>query len=170
MNYFSFKVCIKYRVYHTFTLCLTVLRRKDRIICKTFNEVISRIDNLSPNLLKYVPNAEVMISISCCFFFNHNSFVLSYAIFQLRITTCQMKPLSTCQTLTGRVEKSSLEIVMLLFQERVGVLCSTHWPVYFYDKMFFYCVINVCKEEEKVRAAQKSHWLIYILCINAFPE
>lgn len=108
LNYFGFKVCMKYRVYHKFTLCLIVLCRMDRIICKTFIEVISRIDNLLPDLLKYVPNTEVMLSIGCCFFFTHISFVLSYAIFQLRITNCQMKPLSMCQTLTGRVEKSSL--------------------------------------------------------------
>lgn len=73
-----------------------------------------------------MPNAEVMLSVGCCcccfvLFSTHNSSVLYYATFLLRISNCQMNPLSVCQALKGSC--SEMEPV---FQERVGVLYSTH--------------------------------------------
>lgn len=171
MNYFGFKVWMKYRVYHKFTLCLTELCQMDRIIFKTFNEVISRIDNLLPDLLKYVPNAEVMLSIGCCFFF-YPQFLcailcnISAQNNQLPNETAIHVPNIT--RLCGEVEPVNCHVVVSR-----ACWCSLQYSltcVYFYEKMFFYCVINVCKVEEKERVAQKSRWLIYILCINAFPK
>lgn len=82
-----------------------------------------------------VPNAKVI----CVLFIFYPQFLLSDAIFFLRITNSQMKPMLVCQTWHLK-----WCIVMLLCKELFDVHDITHWNltcVYFYDELLCNCCL-----------------------------